>query len=345
MLSKTDGRESLTETISSDGRNVHTHVLIDPEFSTNTKLQQFLNDLQTHKTRDGARLRCSELPTEQEYVEATVSLNDLKAALDKVFPDETKYLIVTAASNDGLRGVDTRSPRSMSISDELDKASHAFFGKSNNTRHFLNENRYEDESIAEKKPVFDGSDAHSFEDLKRLTGDEANFETTWIKSDLTFRGLRQTLFEPKGRVHIGEKPTVLERQEQDATRFIKELRINQIEGYKGTSGSWFNGVSIPFNPELTAIIGNKGSGKSAIADIIGLLGESRQHEHFSFLTDDPQNRKFRQKGFAENFCGELSWESGTSSSTKCLNENADTLKPETVKYLPQNYFENLTNEI
>ena len=162
----------LTETVSSDGRNVHTHVLIDPEYSTETKLQQLLSDLYTHKTRDDSRLRCSELSTEQEYVEATVSLQDLKGALKKVFPDETKYLIVTAGNNDGLRGVDTKSPRSMSISDELDKASHAFFGKSNNTKHFLNENRYEDESTAENKPVFDGSDAHSFEELKRLSGCE-----------------------------------------------------------------------------------------------------------------------------------------------------------------------------
>ena len=334
----------LTETVSSDGRNVNAHVLIDPAIATPTKLNTLLSDLVTHKTIHGARLRCNELTSQHDFEQATVSIAELKIALAKVFPDETVYMIVTAANNDGLRGVDSKSPRSKSISDELDKASDAFFGSSKNTDYFQQEDRYEGDAKSNKKPVFTGSDAHSFDDLNRLSGDEAGYEPTWIKADLTFRGLRQTLFEPKGRVHIGERPTVLERLDQDATRFISGLCIDQAANYTGTKGSWFKNVDISFNPELTAIIGNKGSGKSAIADIIGLLGESRQSDHFSFLTNDVRNRKFRQKGDAENFVGELAWASGTKRS-KQLDEDVDTLKPEAVKYLPQNYFESLTNEI
>lgn len=334
----------LTETVSSDGRNVHTHVLIDPNIATLGKVGTLLSDLHTHQTRDGARVRCQDLASKEDYEQATVSIADLKSALKKVFPDEIAYIVVTAANNDGLRGVDSKSPRSMSISDELDKASDAFFGSSKNTGHFLKSDRYEDGSLSHRKPVYSGSDAHSFEDLARLSGDEAGFESTWIKADLTFRGLRQTLFEPKGRVHIGERPAVLERLDQDATRFIARLKVDQRSGYSGNYGSWFKNVDIPFNPELTAIIGNKGSGKSAIADIIGLLGESKQFAHFSFLTDETRNRKFRQKGYAENFVGELTWASGARPS-KRLNDDVDTLKPEAVKYLPQNYFESLTNEI
>ena len=334
----------LTETISSDGRNVHSHVLIDPYLATIDKLSTLFNDIKTHITRNGGtRVRCSQLST-GDYDRATVSISELEEALAKVFPDETSYIVATAAGNDGLRGVDTKSSRSISISDELDKASHAIFGSSKNTDYFLGENRYKDETTADKKPVFSGSDAHSFQDLSRLSGDEMGFEPTWIKADTTFRGLRQTLFEPKGRVHIGECPSVLERQQQEATRFISELQVDQVSGYAGVNGSWFKGVVIPFNPELTAIIGNKGSGKSAIADILGLLGESRQHQHFSFLTDDLGNRKFLQKGYAENFKAELNWTSGSNIS-KILDEGINELKPEAVKYLPQNFFESLTNEI
>lgn len=334
----------LTETISKDARHVHTHVLIDPEAATKAKLGTLLSDLVTHITRNGARVRCGELSTKGDYEQATVGITELRKALEAVFPDRTAYMIVTAANNDGLRGVDTKSPRSISISDELDKASDAFFGSSRNTDHFMKTDRYEDSAPSEQKPVFSGSDAHSFDDLARLSGDEAGYEATWIKADLTFRGLRQTLFEPKGRVHLGEQPTVLQRQDQDATRFIAELQIDQAKGYSGGNGSWFKDVVIPFNPELTAIIGNKGSGKSAVADILGLLGESRQSEHFSFLTDKTQNRKFRQKGYAENFVSTLSWASGAKPE-KRLDQNVDLRKPEVVKYLPQNYFESLTNEI
>ncbi|MDP2699685.1 TrlF family AAA-like ATPase [Thalassospira sp.] len=335
----------LTETISKDARHVHTHVLIDPKAGTKAKLTTLLSDLLTHITRDGGRrVRCGELSSTSDYEQATVSITELGKALDAVFSDRTAYIIVTAANNDGLKGVDTKSPRSMSISDELDKASDAFFGSSKNSDYFLGIERYEDKTPSEPKPVFSGSDAHSFDDLARLSGDEAGYEGTWIKADLTFRGLRQTLFEPKGRVHLGERPPVLKRQDQDATRFITALEIDHVAGYSGANGSWFKDIIIPFNPELTAIIGNKGSGKSAVADIIGLLGESRQFEHFSFLTDKMQNRKFRQKGFAESFVGTLSWASGAKPQ-KRLDQDVDLSKPEVVKYLPQNYFESLTNEI
>ncbi|MEZ5887526.1 MAG: AAA family ATPase [Paracoccaceae bacterium] len=334
----------LTETISKDARHVHTHVLIDPTLATEAKLKTLLSDLLTHITRNGGQVRCGELSSKSDFEQATVSVTELRKALKGVFPESTAYMIVTAANNDGLKGVDMKSPRSISISDELDKASDAFFGSSKNTEYFLRTDRYEDSSPSEKKPVFSGSDAHSLDDLARLSGDEAGYEATWIKADLTFRGLRQTLFEPKGRVHVGEQPTVLQRQDQDATRFIAELRIDQVKGYAGGNGSWFKNVVIPFNPELTAIIGNKGSGKSAVADILGLLGESRQSEHFSFLTDRAQNRKFRQKGYAENFVGTLTWASGAKPE-KRLDQDVDLRRPEVVKYLPQNYFESLTNEI
>jgi len=134
----------LTETISSDGVNVHTHVLIDPKVATKEKLSTFLTDVTTHKTRNGVPVRCSELQTTSDYQEATVSITEIKRALPKVFDDETTYLIVTAGSNDGLRGVTTRSRRSISITNELDKASHAFFGSSKNTEYFLKTDRYED---------------------------------------------------------------------------------------------------------------------------------------------------------------------------------------------------------
>ncbi len=319
----------LAEIISNDG-HVHIHVLIDPDAATEENLRILLSGLKTHITRDGASVRCSELKS-SDYRQATVALANLREVLKEVFPNRNSYMIVTAANNDGLMGVDTNSERSVSISDEIDKASDAFFGSSRNTEHFLKTDRYEDHTPSQPKPVFAGSDAHSFNDLARLSGDEAGYEATWIKADLTFRGLRQTLFEPKGRAHIGERPTVLLRQEQDATRFMTELRIDLVAGYSGNNGSWFKNVVLPFSPELTVIIGNKGSGKSAVADILGLLGESRQSEHFSFLINTPRKPRFRQKGYAENFFGSLSWASDRME-TKSLDREIDIQKPEIIKY-------------
>ena len=41
--------------------------------------------------------------------------------------------------------------------------------------------------------------------------------------------------------------------------------FDQVEGYDERNGRWFKDVRLPLNPELTAIIGNKCSGKSALA--------------------------------------------------------------------------------
>ena len=81
----------LTETISSDGGNVHAHVLVDPIVATKEKLFTFLIDMSTHITRGGARVRCSELHTTSDYQQATVSITEIKETLAKVFPDETTY--------------------------------------------------------------------------------------------------------------------------------------------------------------------------------------------------------------------------------------------------------------
>ncbi|MFG1187982.1 TrlF family AAA-like ATPase [Xanthobacter aminoxidans] len=331
----------LTETVSIDGKNVNTHILIDPKAATRNKLDKLLNDLETHISVDGKKLRCCELSA-QNFKAATVSIWDVKTSLNDCFSAE-EYIIVTAAGSDGLRGA-AKTQRSKSISDELDRSSNAFFGKAKNTEFFLGASRYDDGSPSDPKPVYDGSDAHSFQDLDRLTGDEPHFQSTWIKANLSFRGLRQTLFEPRDRVFIGDRPPVLIRLEREATQFIDRLEITPVSGYSGHNGQWFQSVDIPFNPELTAVIGNKGSGKSAIADIVALLGNTRQAKHFSFLVDSPNNRKFKRKGFADNFLGRLVWKSGFDFE-RPLNADTDETQPESVKYLPQNYFESLTNEI
>ena len=336
----------LSDAISKNADSPHLHIIFDndEEQCSRDKLSKFLTTLRTHGTDEHeAGISCGELKTEAEFESATVAFKDVLTALKETFGKTTPFLLVFPAKNDGIRSTDSRSPRKVLISDNIDKRCHAFFGDANSRDYFLSTDRY-DSGESVPKPVYSGSDAHSIDDLNRLTGDEPNYEPTWIKAELTFRGLQQTLFEPETRVHIGETPPVLVRKKQEATKFISKLNIDQIEGYDGENGAWFSKVEIPINAELTAIIGNKGSGKSAIADIIGLLGESKQTGHFSFLTNSKENRKFKQRGYAENFDATLTWASGATVK-KNLNDDADVHKPEAIKYLPQNFFEKLTNDI
>lgn len=184
------------------------------------------------------------------------------------------------------------------------------------------------------KPSIIASDAHT----KDLIGDKF----TWIKADPNFSGLKQIINEPDERVFIGEKPEVLKRIDLNRTKYIKELSITKEDGYSGTNGIWFNNITVPLNSELVAIIGNKGSGKSAIADIVSLCSNYYDNNDFSFLS----NKKFREKNgkIAKNFTATIVWQSGQKNSRN-LNDTPDSSEVKNVKYIPQGQFEKLTNEI
>jgi len=192
--------------------------------------------------------------------------------------------------------------------------------------------------------VVAGSDAHCFVGVagnndKRGYGDFPSGKRTWIKADPTFDGLKQAILEPAKRSFIGEKPPKLQEVESNKTYYIDSIEVTKT-GAKAGIGAWLHGCDIPLNPDLVAIIGNKGSGKSALADVIATLGNSRQSEHFSFL----QGGRFLGKAGepAKHFTGTLTW-CDQSTEIRTLNELPSEEKAELVRYIPQNYFEELCN--
>lgn len=190
-----------------------------------------------------------------------------------------------------------------------------------------------------------GSDAHCFtgvhgDDNKRGYGDFPSAKKTWIKADPTFQGLKQAILEPSKRSFIGEKPPKLNEVQSNKTYYIESIEVTKT-GDKVGVGQWLHGCDIPLNPDLVAIIGNKGSGKSALADVIATLGNSRQSKHFSFLKRDRFLGKTGEP--ARHFTGTLTWRDENTES-RLLDEHPIEEKAELVRYIPQNYFEELCNE-
>lgn len=192
--------------------------------------------------------------------------------------------------------------------------------------------------------VVSGSDAHCFVGVpgnndRRGYGDYPSDKITWIKADPTFRGLQQAIREPAKRSFIGISPPKLEEIAANKTYFIESIRISKSPLATLTS-QWLDDINLPLNSDLVAIIGNKGSGKSALADVLALLGHSKQSGHFSFLKRD----RFRGRSGdpAKHFEGSIFWHDGTSGTCN-LNDDPPAEKVEMVRYIPQGHFEDLCN--
>ena len=342
---------------------VNTHLLFNPFRSDyETKIRSFLQSLKTSKTESegGRNIRASELTEKRNFEEATTTREFIREALEETYGRDADLLdcllIITAANNDGIRP-ERGKKRKHLITDEIDKFSDGFFGNVANVDYYLNCKRGEDKSeYFDPKPVLSGCDAHSLDELDERLGqvvsntDGIVLEPTWIKADLTFEGLKQIIFEPQNRVLISEEPEIERRVRENKTKYIDSLHVTCIDEYQGQHGTWFDDEKILLGKELVAIIGNKGSGKSAVTDIIGLLGNSYNQttegsgrspdELFSFLNKE----KFLKRGCAKNFSGTLFWYDG-APDRKSLDDKIARNLPEKVEYLPQKYLERICANI
>lgn len=182
-------------------------------------------------------------------------------------------------------------------------------------------------------PLLICSDNHNITDYTRKS-------RLWLRADPTFRGLLMVLREPDGRVFMGDRPADHVRVEQNPTKYIRGISF-QRKLSAPASQVWFSG-DIPFNSGLVAIIGNKGSGKSALSDTIGLLGATKNADSFSFLS----KHRFRHpsRGYAQHFGASLNWESD-ETVTRCLADSVPPEELERLKYLPQYHVETVCNEL
>lgn len=178
------------------------------------------------------------------------------------------------------------------------------------------------------KPSITTSDVHDTR--------EVGINACWIKADLTFNGLKQILVEPE-RISF-EEPGILNRIRKTPDKFIKSVKINRTSNATMPE-TWFDKVVIPLNPGLIAVIGNKGSGKSALADILALCADS-SNQNWAFLTASkfrmpkPYNRSKQTEASIE-------WSDNSHSVIKTLDMQSDETQPERVKYIPQNFLETL----
>jgi ABC-type lipoprotein export system ATPase subunit len=185
-------------------------------------------------------------------------------------------------------------------------------------------------------PCIKGSDAHNSRyPVGRLQDKDSKPTERYcgIKADTTFEGLKQACVEPEARVFIGKTPWKVLQVDQNKDKYIDKIFVSTTK----QENEWFDNVGeIPLNTGLVAIIGNKGSGKSALADMITLAGNCHK-PHFSFLNE----RKFLELPVHKKYSVTVNFLDNFTHTCCFVTSKADLNKDEKVVYLSQSFVNQL----
>lgn len=271
---------------------VNLHLLINPHHADHlVEVRRFLarlhfpahNDRFACTPEDLARLGKIANPAIQDNRAALahgatqfkVSFAQLKAAYAESGWAKANILIgVAGGSGDGTSGLHQATDQT--LRQEIEKFAHFIFTSSQAQREFwLGQRSLTSQELQDRydgcKPCMHGSDAHNLTTTAKPVGDRFS----WIKGALTFEALRQACIDPANRAFVGTEVPKAAMPSQ----VIAQINIGNAD--------WVATKSIPMNPGLVAIIGARGSGKTALADMIaagcGAIGENawRQNEDVS----------------------------------------------------------------
>lgn len=236
---------------------------------------------------------------------------------------------VAGGATDGTSGV--REAADQTIRREIEGFAHVIFAGNSAQREFwLGQRDLDPDEIRTRysglKPCLHGSDAHKLDDVASPFGDRFS----WIKGGLEFDALRQACIDPGGRAHVGPEPPTSATPSQ----VISEVRI--------LGAPWMKTPIIPLNPGLVAIIGARGSGKTALADMIAAGCNSISDE--AWKASEWANPSFlvRARPLVGDAKVTVSWAAGVPSTRALDGSDANgPLDYEHVRYLSQQFVEEL----
>jgi AAA domain, putative AbiEii toxin, Type IV TA system len=329
------------------GGFVNLHLFVSPEDPEHIEeMQRLLSRLQFNVMQD--RFDCTRADLIRLGKKADPSITDERAALAygatqfkvnfqklrEVFSESgwaKKNILIAVAggATDGTSGV--REAADQTIRREIEGFAHVIFAGSLAQREFwLGQRDLNPVEIRALygglKPCLHGSDAHKLDDIASPFGDRYS----WIKGGLEFDALRQACIDPGGRAYVGA--------ETPASATPSQV----ISGIEILGAPWLKTPGIPLNPGLVAIIGARGSGKTALADIIAAGCDSISDE--AWTAEEWANPSFlvRARPLIGNGKVKVSWAAGESSTRALDGSDANgPLSYERVRYLSQQFVEEL----
>ena len=238
-------------------------------------------------------------------------------------------IAVAGSASDGTSGV--REAADQTLRREIESFADVIFASSQAQREFwLGERDLSPQEIGTRygglKPCLHGCDAHKLGEVATPFGDRFS----WIKGGLDFDSLRQACIDPRGRAHVGPEPPTAATPSQ----VISDLEVFEAP--------WLQTPVIRLNAGLVGIIGARGSGKTALADMIAAGCDSISKE--TWEGDEAANPSFLVR--AGSLLGDgkvkVTWAAG-DPSTRAL-DGSDANGPMSyprVRYLSQQFVEDL----
>ena len=330
------------------GRWVNIHLLVNPEDQDHLdRVHAFLARLRFRAFKE--TFSCTKNDLTRLGQTANTNLIDEKSALSygaeqfkvdfnqlrKIYEQsewaQLNILIAVAGSTaDGTSGV--RAGADTTLRQEIEGFAHIVFASSAAQREFWLGKRESTpaEEIRRRygglKPCLHGSDCHHPDTVGKPDDDRFS----WVKGALEFGALKQVCIDPAGRAFVG--PTAPQAGAQ--SQIIDRIVVSRAP--------WFKAPEIAFNSGLVAIIGARGSGKTALVDIIARACDAFPDQSNAETAHRPNTSFLDRAGeLLGNASVKLSWQVGESTE-RSLSENStlDFHDPR-VRYLSQQFVDKL----
>lgn len=326
---------------------INLHLLVSPEDPNHVaELHRILKrlDFGAH----GDRFDCSRDELVRLGRKANPAIGDDRAALAlgvtqvKVSFDQLRTVItasdwakaniliaVAAGTGDGTSGLQDAADKT--TREEIEKFAHIIFSSNPAQREFwLGLRALNAEQLRVRydgcKPCLHGSDAHNQAAVGQPVGDRYS----WIKGALTFDALRQACIDPAGRAFVGTEPP--------RTAMPSQV-ISRVEA---VDAPWALTPSIPLNPGLVAIIGARGSGKTALADMIAAGCDAIPPQGWAADEDVSPSFLVRARPLLGEGHVKLTWGGGAETTCRLDGRGANgPLSFPRARYLSQQFVEDL----
>ena len=274
-------------------------------------------------TDDGAALRYG-------ATQFKVNFDQLRKIIDESDWAKKNILIAVAGgTGDGTSGV--RQAADATVRQEIEKFAHIIFSSSAAQREFWSGQRGATiEELRARydgcKPCLHGSDAHD----QQSVGQPADNRFSWIKGDLVFDALRQACIDPEGRAFVGKQPP----RTAVPSQVISHVKIDNAD--------WATTPEIPLNPGLVAIIGARGSGKTALADVVAAGCDAITPAGWDADENISPSFLARARRLIGEATATLTWGGGATVTRSLVGSDADAhMSFPRARYLSQQFVEEL----